>query len=149
MAAKRGAPLPAVEDVRKRMALRRTPDQQTMTTEEFLTRVFLPSKLLSKRPSTARGYEIHVRKYLVPGLGEIPLDRLDYEQIQETISKVEGTAANQHRVLATLKSALSMAVRQHKLQYNPAVGIELEPEVTPEAERWTPAQARPVHREDS
>jgi len=113
-----------------------------MDTGEFLTKVFLPSKTLAKRPSTVRGYEIHVRKYLVPELGEIPLDRLDYEHIQGCIARVPGSAASQHRVLATLKSALSMAVKLRKIQYNPAVGIQLEPENPAEAQRWTPAQAR-------
>lgn len=53
-----------------------------------------------------------------------------------------GSAATKHRVLATLRAALSAAVKQRQIPWNPCTGIELEPEQPPEARRWTPAEAR-------
>jgi hypothetical protein len=57
------------------------------------------------------------------------------------LAAVPGSPATRHRVLATLRAALSAAVRQRQITYNPCAGIELEPENPPEAKRWTPAQA--------
>ena len=45
-------------------------------------------------------------------------------------------------MLATLRAALSAAVRARQITFNPAAGIEMEPENPPEEATWTPAQAR-------
>lgn len=51
------------------------------------------------------------------------------------------SASTQHRIFATLRTALNAAVRQRKLTYNPCVGMELEPGERTEAKRWTAAEA--------
>jgi hypothetical protein len=45
-------------------------------------------------------------------------------------------------VLAILRAALNAAVKQRQLMFNPCSGIELEPQNTAEAQRWTPAEAK-------
>jgi integrase len=89
-----------------------------------------------------RGYEQHVRLYLKPVIGDLPIERVNAGHVEAVLTAVPGSAATKHRVLATLRAALSAAVRARQLTYNPCAGIELEPERPPEAQRWTPEQAR-------
>ncbi len=62
--------------------------------------------------------------------------------MEAVLAAVPGSAATKHRVLANLRAALSAAVKQRQLTFNPCSGIDLEPEQPPEAKRWTPAEAR-------
>jgi hypothetical protein len=56
--------------------------------------------------------------------------------------RLVGTAS-QHRVYAALREWANFEVRKtRRLAFNPAYAVELEPEITPEAQRWTAAQAR-------
>lgn len=51
--------------------------------------------------------------------------------------------ATQHRIMAALRAFLNHQwKRAHKIPFNPVYAVELEPEVTPEAQRWSAAQAR-------
>jgi len=137
---RRGAPLPAVEDVRRRLGLGQDPGQPGITVGQWLDG-WLTGKQRTRRASTVRGYESHVRIYLVPAIGDLPLERLNAGHVEVVLAAVPGSAATRHRVLATLRSALSAAVRQRQITFNPCTGIELEPENPPEAQRWTPAEA--------
>jgi len=60
--------------------------------------------------------------------------------VEAVLAGVPGSAGTRHRVLATVRGALNAAVRARQIMYNPASGIEMEPEDTPEAKRWTPEQ---------
>jgi integrase len=139
-AAKRGAPLPALEDVRRRLGLGLDPGTPGMTAGEWLD-TWLAAKQRSRRASTVHGYRSHVALYLKPILGDMPLERLNASHVEAVLAAVGGTPANRHRVLATLRAALNAAVKQRRITYNPCSGIELEPERPPEAKRWTPAEA--------
>ena len=66
---------------------------------------------------------------------------LNAGHVEAVLAAVPGSAATRHRVLATLRSALSAAVKQRQIPWNPCAGIELEPENPAEAQRWTPAEA--------
>ena len=51
--------------------------------------------------------------------------------------------ASQHRVYAALREFLNHAWKQrHVIPFNPVYAVELEPEETPEAQRWSAAEAR-------
>ena len=86
-------------------------------------------------------YESHNRIYISPKIGDLPLEKLNTRHIEQVLAGVPGSAATRHRVLATLRAALNAAIRQRLILWNPAAGIELEPENPPEAKRWTPAEA--------
>ena len=73
-AVRQGAPLPSVEEVQRRLGL--DPAQQGLTTGEWLD-TWLAGKLRTKRESTCRGYEMHIRTWLKPQLGHLPLERLN------------------------------------------------------------------------
>jgi site-specific recombinase XerC len=138
--AKRGAPLPATEDVRQRLGLGHDADDPGVTVSEHLT-AWLAGKQRARRASTVRMYESHNRIYISPKIGDLPLEKLNTRHIEQVLAGVPGSAATRHRVLATLRAALNAAIRQRLILWNPAAGIELEPENPPEAKRWTPAEA--------
>lgn len=140
-AAKRGAPLPAIEDVRRRLGLGIDPGQPGMTVAEWLEG-WLAAKRRTRRASTVRGYESHIRVHISPVIGDLPLEHVNTSHIEQVLAAVPGSAGTRHRVLATLRAALNAAVRQRQITYNPCAGIELEPDKPAEAQRWTPAQAR-------
>jgi integrase len=134
--------------------------------------MWLVTKRRTKRESTCRGYEMHIRTWLKPQLGYLPLERLNTKHIEELFTtiwrvnaevarqraagispmnvKIDGDvrgqsrecgATTQLRVFATLRAALNSAVKQRKISWNPAAGVELESAEARERQRWTPAQA--------
>jgi hypothetical protein len=85
---------------------------------------------VSLRASTSRGYAAHVRGYLVPYLGGIPLAELSPADVQgmftaiirgETALGRPASAATLRRIHATLRAALNAAVRAG----SPGTGVPL------------------------
>jgi len=166
--ARRGQPLPAVDDVRRRLGLGLDPGTPGMTTGECLESWLAGRRTI--RASVERSYRQHLETWLVPHLGGIPLERLNAAHISAMFAKIasfnaeigrqraEGRAltgiegdvrsqprtvgpTTQRRILATLRAALNAAVRQRQIAYNPCQGVELAPEARTERQRWTPEQA--------
>ena len=135
----RGGQLPAVEDVRRRLGLGLDPAQPGATVAAWLDS-WLAGKRRTKRASTVRGYESHIRVHIDPVIGDLPLERLNVGHVEAVLAAVPGSAGTRHRVLATLRTALNTAVKQRQITWNPCTGIELEPE-NPAGGRWTPAEA--------
>jgi integrase len=117
-----------------------------ITTGQWLTR-WLASRV-SLRASTGRGYAAHVRGYLVPYLGGIPLAELAPGDVQAMFTAIirdqaalghPVTAATPHRVHATLRAALNAAVRAGLIAVNPGRWPELPKAARPRPQVWTPA----------
>ncbi len=116
------------------------------------------------RSTTARSYEAHVRLYLSPGLGHVPVVDLSIEDVEAlyiamrqlgTATKgspmltrlidarlpASGTrplsAASIRRVHATLMSALNTAAKRRLIPFNPAAHVELATGKRPKAVLWT------------
>ena len=165
---KRGGQLPDAETVRRRLALGADPGSPGVTVGEWLETWLRGRRKL--RESVTRTYRGHIDLWLTPHLGHIPLERLRAPHIDglfEAIARInaeiteqraagrawiapEGdvrktpkviSTATQHRIFATLRAALNAAVRQRQIPFNPAMGVELEPEARAEAPRWSPAEA--------
>lgn len=94
---------------------------------------WLAGKQRTKRASTVRMYESHIRMYIRPVIGTLPLDRVNASHVDAVLAGVPGSAATKHRVLATLRGALNAAIKKRLITYNPCTGVELEPENPPEA----------------
>jgi integrase len=125
-----------------------------VTTGEWLGR-WLASRV-SLRASTSRGYAAHVRGYLVPYLGGIPLAELspaDVQQMFAAIIRGEAAlgrpvrAATLRRIHATLRAALNAAVRAGLIASNPGRWPELPPAARPRPQVWTPALTERWERE--
>jgi integrase len=140
---KRGGKLPALEDVRRHLGLGLAPGQPGMTVGEWLDS-WLAGKQRTRRASSVRTYESHIRVHIKPTIGGVPLERVNTSHVETVLAAVPGSAGTRHRVLATLRAALNAAVKKRRetgLDWNPCAGIELEPENPAEGKRWTPAEA--------
>jgi integrase len=87
-AVRQGAPLPTVEDVQRRLGLGLDPGQEGLTVAEWLD-TWLPVQQRTKRESTSRGYEMHIRTWLKPQLGHLPLERLNAGHIEELFATID------------------------------------------------------------
>jgi integrase len=162
---KRGAQLPPVEDVRRRLGLGQDLDR-SQTLGEWLEQWFAGKRAL--RDSTARGYRQHLDHYLIPILGDFPLDRLSAEHISDmfdainewndeiALAREEGRApvlegdkrqrskhvgvATQRRVYATLRTALNAAWKARRVDHNVALFVEMPAEYRDPRLVWSPEQ---------
>lgn len=115
------------------------------------------------RRGTVRAYSIHIRRWLTPHLGHIPLNKLtvdhvadlfdtiaernddieaarasDDPQIRASVRGIRTTGpATMHRYRATLRAALNAAIRAKKISFNPASYVELPSGKRPKALLWT------------
>lgn len=99
--------------------------------------------------STRASYRAHIRTYLIPYLGRIPLSALDGADAQRMIDNLTAapspfghrlTGATLERIHATLRAALNEAVRAGVLTSNPARWLRLPPHPRTRAEVWTPGR---------
>jgi integrase len=162
---RRGAPLPPVDEVRRKLGLRGDLSS-SITVGSWLDQWLAGKRKL--RESTAETYATHIRIYLNPMLGQVPLDRLRAEHIDEMVDRIgewnaeiaearaegrhpncEGdirrrvqviSNATLHRVVATLRNALNGAIKARRINVNPAQHIELPPEDPAETVVWGPAE---------
>ena len=93
------------------------------------------------RTSTQSGYEDRIRLHIKPELGEIPLNRLTQNDLQQFYARLkksgrktrteyygEGLSDRMVRMChAVCRSALERAVRDDLLRTNPAIGCKLPP----------------------
>ena len=99
-------------------------------------------------PISREGYEIHIRLYLEPILGRIPLTELRRAHIQEMFEHLAKRGAGGIplsantliRIRATLRAALSVAIREGLIDRNPACGLALPTPRRKRAVIWTDEQ---------
>jgi len=124
-----------------------SPDGAGWTTGRWLTGWLAGKEGL--RPSSARSYGGHVRLYLVPHLGRIPLRTLTPADLQAMFSTIQRqhaavgrpiSAATLVRIRATLRSALNAAVREQLISDNPARWVQLPQVRRPHPVIWTGAR---------
>ena len=165
-ATKRHGLLPAVDDVRRRLGIGRELDRSQLTREWF--EQWIAGKR-SLRESTARGYRAHLDHFLIPLLGDVPLDRLTPEHIADMFDTIEAWnaeireardqgrqpvltgdvrhrsgivgVATQRRIFATLRVALNAALKSpRRMDYNPCEAVEMPGERRAPALVWSPEQ---------
>jgi len=141
---KHGGQLPTVDDVRRRLGAGERLER-SRTVGEWLEE-WLASKRDIRR-STLRSYTSHIRLYLTPRLGPIPLDRLRPANILDMVDWIERTnttrdrpvgKASLQRIRATLRSALSDAQDLGLVTDNTAKRVKLPSGKRPKAVVWTP-----------
>jgi integrase len=163
-----GGELPAAADVRRRLALGADPAGSGERFGQAWDAWLAGKRRL--RPSSRRRLEQIGEHWLRPVLADVLLERLNAQHCAQVFERAEAfnaeiTAAEaedrvpvlegdtrsrplavgvatQHRIFAALREFLNYLWKQrHVIQFNPVYAVELEPEVTPEARRWTAAQA--------
>lgn len=98
------------------------------------------------RDTTRRGYEIHLRRYLVPNIGDLRLADLRPHHIDMLYADLLNTEASDltsttiRHIHATLRSALNTAVKRRLIPWNPAEHVELPERSRPHPSVWTPEQ---------
>ncbi|MGO9782543.1 MAG: tyrosine-type recombinase/integrase [Streptosporangiaceae bacterium] len=160
--------LPDPGRVRKAVGAGRDPAVKPPATGEWLEEWLAAKKKL--RPGTVRGYAGHIRLYLKPHLGQIPIDRLRvtdvaavFDHITELNDAITEARASRsparraavhgrrlvgpatcQRIRATLRSAISSYMKQHPgvLPANVASLAELPPGGRPKALVWTGERVR-------
>ncbi|MFI6396167.1 tyrosine-type recombinase/integrase [Nonomuraea sp. NPDC050540] len=153
--------LPDTEEVRRKVRTHQDLNRH-ITVGEWLEE-FLGRKRAIEA-TTKRSYETHIRLYLNPYLGDIRLDRLRVSDIAGMFDAIEefndiiaterasGDPARilsvryrrpvgpttMHRIRATLRHALNVAIRQDRLlDFNPAAVVELAAASKPKPVVWT------------
>jgi integrase len=161
--------LPAADTVRRRLALGADPSTSGEAFGQAWPAWLAGKKRL--RPSSKRRLEQIGAHWLLPVLADIPLERLNgahcaavFDRIERFNAEIETALvedrkscpagdvrqraqvvgiASQHRVYAALREFLNHAWKKtHVIPFNPIYAVELEPEETPEAQRWSAAEAR-------
>ena len=163
----RGGELPAVDDVRRRLGLRR---ETLGSTETFgdSWRAWLAGKK-KLRPSSAKRLGEIGDHWLLPVLGNIAYDRITGEHCAMVFERAEmfneeieaareaGRApvlpgdvrqrsqvvgvATQHRVYAALREFFNYHLRKtHSIPFNPVYAVELEPEERGPVKVWAAEQ---------
>ncbi len=113
------------------------------TVDIFLAE-WLDGRRHSLKPKTWHSYSEYVHKTIIPALGTVRLEALRHGHVVQLVNDLEAAGkgpATIHRVVATLRSALSTAVAQRRLPHNPAAQVEMPPERPVEREPWSVAQA--------
>jgi integrase len=166
---KHGAELPTVEDVRRRLALGADPAGSGETFGQAWDAWLAGKKRL--RPSSKRRLEQIGVHWLKPVLADVLVERINgghcasvFDRVEAFNEQIEAAAddgrpadlqgdtrtrsqlvgvATQHRIYAALRELLNHLWKQrHVITFNPVYAVELPPEETPEAQRWTAAEAR-------
>ena len=118
-----------------------TNDRETVA--EFLT-AWLAERERSMKPTSYARYRDYVVKDLVPALGTVRLEALTHEHVARLIVDLETAgrgAVTVRRIHATLRSALSDAVKRRRLTHNAAVHAVLPQVVTVERGGWGAPEA--------
>ena len=93
------------------------------------------------RPTTQAGYESRIRLHIIPEIGQIPLNKLTQNDLQQFYARLkkngrkslterygEGLSDRMVRMChATCRSALEKAVQDGLIRVNPAIGCKLPP----------------------
>ena len=136
----------ALEGVRRRLVTGFDVDDKE-TVEQWLESWLEAKRAL--RVTTARNYRGHITTYLVPHLGQLPLERLRAHHISAMYQAIEaGNPGRRHavgpttmrRIHATLRAALNAAVKQQRLTVNPALHVELAPPTRQRVHPWESAE---------
>ncbi len=80
------------------------------------------------KPSTQATNRAHADRYLMPFLGQLKLSELDHGHVADLVADLDGSGlapATTRRIIATLQTAMSQAVRFGHRTTNPVRGVRL------------------------
>ena len=114
----------------------------TPTLGGFLRDEWLPAVRAKIRPTTYVGYEGHVRRYLIPGLGDRALDEIVPSDLNRLYAQLltKLRPATVRGIHATIRSALRDAVKWGLLEHNPAERADPPKQAHGEMTVWSAAE---------
>ena len=122
-----------------------------MTVKAFLED-WLVSARARLRPGAYDACELHVRRYIVPRIGDVPLQTLTRQRVQRLYvelaksGRIRGdnpalSEKTVHNIHSTLCRAMADGVRARVISHNPAEAAHRQPD-SPEQLTWSPEQVR-------
>jgi integrase len=140
---RRGGQLPSADDVGRRYGAKLDPTAISPPTGEFLDRWVAGRRRIKE--TTRVGHRYTVEAYLKPHIGDVPLDVLNAEHLDDLIDALteRGTLspASLHQIVAVLRAALNTAVKRRLIAVNPVTQVELPAVPHKEAAYLEPAEA--------
>jgi integrase len=104
----------------------------------------LAAKRKTLKPTTWHMYSEYFNKALIPAIGSVRLESLRHEHVRAMVDDLIAAgrgATTVHRIVATLSSALTDAVKQRRLAHNACEHIRLPRVDRAEPVVWSAAQA--------
>ncbi len=84
------------------------------------------SLYLSKRETTRTGYDNSLNRYILPRLGEMPIEEIKRRDVSEFLDHLvveySGSVSNQAR--SALSVVMSFALERDLIEYNPVIGVK-------------------------
>ena len=77
-----------------------------------------------RKPSTVEGYKVIVRSQLLPAFGEVPVESVTTEAIEQWLSSLPGAASSRTKALVLLHGVLARARKVWGLPGNAAADVE-------------------------
>jgi integrase len=120
-----------------------------MTVAQYLSGWLMSVRPPAVRGGTWRGYEVNVRRHLIPRLGAIPLQQLTRAAVKAAYQDLAAhgslkggtlTVKTAHNIHLTLRKALGDAVEDRLATHNAADGAHRLPRDRPEMRTWTAEQ---------
>lgn len=99
------------------------------------------------RPVTVYGYRVHVERWIVPAIGQVPLVDLQVahvRRLRDSITKAGKSPRWVQAVMVTLRMALRQAVRDGLIPRNVAEGVRPPRQVRKRVTATSPADARAI-----
>jgi integrase len=137
----RAAASRALSDVTNRAAQGVQVDDRE-TVASFLAR-WLQVKAGDSKPTTVRSYRAHVDNVIVPAIGHVPIERLRAEHVEQLLTDALTGGRGPvtvRRIHATLRSALTYAVKTRRLPFNVASNVTPPNGTRPEVQPWSAAE---------
>lgn len=120
--------------------------QSRVVLREWL-REWLDASALRVRPSTLNGYEVDIRRHIIPAIGANQVDRLRPEHVEYLYATMLNNGlgvGTVHHVRRTLSKALNDAVRRGRLTRNPVSDAHTPRYVAPAIEPLTATEAQSI-----
>ena len=149
------AAVKAMRDVQKAQAKGRLVEPTRMTVGEYLAEWLAATRnrVGDDLSDTGwRDYEVHVRRHITPGIGDLPLQALSPNHVKTFYAWVQDGNSSRgarrpapktvHNVHLTLHRALDDAVHDGLIPRNPASGSRRAPKSGPEMMTWDADQLR-------
>lgn len=123
------------------------PKNKLPTVSQWLE-FWLAKKAHELKPSTFQGYQINIRKWLVPALGHLRIDQLQPVHIQELYSYLQSeqrlSAGSVNRIHALLSGALRMAITYGVIHSTPLQYVKKPKEPKKAMEIFTQAETQTI-----